>query len=408
MGKALTVRTLETLKPGPTRREIPDGLVRGLFFIVQPSGAQSWACRYRIEGRPRKFTLGTYPAIGLTAARDLAKDALVSVARGQDPHALKKAVKAPPDRDIVERVVASFIERYARPNTRSSSAAESERVLNKEVVGRWKGRRLSSITRAEVHELLNSVVDRGSPIMANRLLAVFRKMCGWAVERGLIETSPCAGVNPPGAIVSRERVLSDDELRAVWKACDAIGYPFGPLIKLLILTGQRRDEVGAMTWAEVDLLAKLWALPRHRTKNGTEHTIPFSSQAMAILESLPHIGNGLVFTTNGCNAVSGFSRAKSILDKHVLGLDGATLPHWTLHDLRRTAATGMARLGVNIHVVEKVLNHTSGSFRGIVSVYQRHSFSDEKRHALDTWGAFIERLVSDEVGGNVVSITRAS
>ncbi len=398
MGKALTVRTLDTLKPGPMRREVPDGLVRGLYFVLQPSGAASWACRYRIGDRTRKYTIGSYPAVDLKAARDLAKEALVKVVGGVDPHEAKKALKVPPDRDLIERVVDQFVIRYAKPNTRATTAAETERSLKKEVVTRWKGRRLSKITRADVHDLLDTVVDRGSPVMANRLLATLNKMCGWAVERGIIETSPCNGVKPPSATKSRNRVLSDDELERLWRACDAIGYPFGPLVQMLILTGQRRDEVAGLTWVELDLAAHLWVLPRERAKNNVEHTVPLSAPVLAIVERLPRISGGpsYLFTTTGNSHVSGFSKTKIALDKLLAADGGSPYLHWTFHDLRRTAATGMARLGVNLPVVEKVLNHVSGAFRGVAGVYNRHSFDIERRKALETWGTFVEGLVHEK------------
>ncbi len=411
MGKALTVRTLETLKPGLTRQEIPDGLVRGLFFIMQPTGVTSWACRYRLQGRTRKFTIGGYPALDLKSARDLAKDAMVSVARGVDPYETKRATKAPPDRDLIERVVDQFVERHAKPNTRPTTAWETERSLKKEVVARWKGRRLSSITRADVHDLLDEVVDRGSPVMANRLLATLSKLCNWGVERGIIEKSPCSGVKPPSAHTSRDRVLSDQELQRIWRACDVLGYPFGPMTKLLILTGQRRDEVAGLTWSELDLEHTMWVLPRQRAKNNVEHSIPISSPALTVLNGLPKIGvlPKFLFTTTSRTHVSGFSKAKLSFDRLLAEDGGGPLPHWTFHDLRRTAATGMARLGINLPVVEKVLNHTSGSFRGVVGVYNRHSFDVERRHALDSWGAYVERLVTAELGANVVAMTaRAS
>ena len=411
MPKGLTVRAIETIKPAATRQEIADGFVRGLYFVIQPSGAKSWAVRYRTLQRvARKYTLGSYPGIGLKDARELASRALVSIASGGDPAATKQAARAgakkAPDLDLIEKVVDSFVERYAKANTRASTAAETDRVLKKEVVGRWAGRRLTSITRADVHEMLDEVVDRGSPILANRLLAVFRKMCGWAIDRGLIETSPCDRVKAPSVAQTRNRVLADDELARIWKACDKLSYPFGPLTQLLALTGQRRDEVGGMRWSELDLEARLWTLPRDRAKNGVEHSIPLSPQAVAIIKALPRIGksNAFLFTTNARAAVSGFSKTKVALDKTIVKDDGDPLPHWTFHDLRRTAATGMARLGVGLPIVEKVLNHVSGSFRGVAGVYNRHSFDTEKRHALESWAAFVERLVTGEPGGNVVTL----
>lgn len=413
MGKALTAITIEKMQSGPSRREVPDGLVSGLYLVVQPSGAKSWAVRYRAAGTPRKHTLGAFPAIDLKAARDLAQRALVDVAKGSDPSATKKAAKlatkAPADRGLVEKVVDTFIERHVKPNTKVTSARETERILKREVVGTWKGRMLASVTRADVHDLLDTIVDRGAPIQANRVLASLRRMCGWAVERGIIETSPCEKVKAPTAERSRDRVLGDDELKAVWAACDGIGWPFGPLVRMLLLTGQRRDEVGSMKWSEVDLDAKLWTIPRERAKNGQAHPVPLSEPVLAILRALPRVGEH-VFSTNGRTAVSGFSKIKAAIDNSIENTRrdaGALLP-WVFHDLRRTAASGMARLGITLPAIEKVLNHVSGSFGGIVGVYQKHSFADEKRHALEAWGGFIQRLVADRPADNVVEMRAVS
>jgi integrase len=315
----------------------------------------------------------------------------------------KRTDRAATERDPLEKVVDTFIERYARPNTRSW--AETERMLKREVVGAWKGRCLSEIGKADVHELLDAIVDRGSPIAANRVLAALRRMCNWALERGIVKASPCDGVSPPSAVQSRDRVLSDDELAEVWRACNNIRWPFGPLIQLLILTGQRRDEVAEMRWSEIDFETRNWTLPRSRAKNDVEHVVPLSAAALEILNGLPQITSkaGFVFTTNGTTAVNGFARAKRRLDAEL----AKTMPQmapWVIHDLRRTFASGAARLGINLPVIEKVLNHVSGSFRGVVGVYQRHSFADEKRMALEAWARHVERIVSGATSGNVVEL----
>jgi integrase len=197
--------------------------------------------------------------------------------------------------------------------------------------------------------------------------------------------------------------LSDVELKAVWQACEGLGWPFGPLIQLLILTGQRRDEVGSMRWAELDLAGRLWQLPKERTKNNVAHRVSLAPRAAAILEALPRITGeqDFVFTTNGKTAASGFSRAKARIDKAL-----PDMPHWTLHDLRLTVASGMARLGVPLPVIEKVLNHVSGSFAGIVGVYQHHVFTDEKRQALEAWARHVEALISCGPSNNVISMTK--
>jgi Arm DNA-binding domain len=237
LAKALTTKTLENIKPGVARKEVPDGLVRGLFFIIQPSGKTSWAVRYRVSGRNRKVTLGTFPAISLKAARELASRALMKVAEGGDPAGEKQAAKAarlvPVGHDLVEKVSEQFIARHIRATMRPSWAHEAERMVRKEIMTPWKGRRLSGITKADIHELLDTIVDRPAPIVANRRFATFRRMCLWAVERGLIDVSPCIGIRAPAPEQSRDRVLSDAELRAVWQASEALGWPFAPWFKCL-------------------------------------------------------------------------------------------------------------------------------------------------------------------------------
>jgi integrase len=269
--------------------------------------------------------------------------------------------------------------------------------MNRDVIPCWRNKLTQEIRRRDVIELLDEVQDRGSPIMANRVLAAVRRMFVWCVERGIIEASPCAGIRPPAVERSRDRVLSDDELRDVWLATEKVGWPFGPLAKLLILTGQRLNEVSRMRWAEIDMDAHVWTIPRERTKNDIAHNVPLSSQSLAVLHALPVIPSnaGLVFTTTGYSSVGGFSRAKTRIDGAIARARASSEPllRWTFHDLRRTVASGMARLRIDIHVVEKVLNHSSGSFAGIVGVYQRHTFADEKREALQAWGNFVQQLI---------------
>lgn len=389
MRRGLTVRAVEAMQPAADRREIADGYLSGLYLVLQPSGAKSWAVRYRHNGTTRKFTIGSYPAVDLKTARELGAKALRAVAEGRDPgHEKAQARASQPD--SIETVAAQFIERHCQRVNRPKTARETERLLRRNVLPRWRGRSVASIARRDVLDVLDRVVDAGAPIEANRVLAATRKMFAWAVARDIIVTSPCAGVKPPSPERSRDRVLSDDELRLVWLAADKIGWPFGPLVQLLALTGQRREEVGQMRWSEIDLEKRLWTLPPTRTKNNQPHEVALSAPAVAILKSVPRLADSdLVFTTNGATSVSGYSKAKRGID----ALLPPNTPHWTFHDLRRTCASGMARLGVNLPVIEKVLNHASGSFAGIVGVYQRHSFADEKRHALEAWGNFVAALV---------------
>jgi integrase len=426
MARALTARSVELTKSDPHGRiEIPDGLLVGLYLVIQPSGVKSWTVRYRFAGRTRNMTLGRYPALALKDARKAAGAVRSAVAEGRDPGAEKVAARATRscanEHELFQQVTALFVDRHLKKNRRPRYAAETERLLQREVLPRWSKRRIREIGRPDVLDLLDAIVDRGGRTTANKTLRAIRKLFNWAIDRGIVDTSPCTTVKEPLEEKSRDRVLTDDEIRWLWRACDKVGYPFGPLVKLLLLTGQRRSEVAGMAECELDFAELLWKIPGARTKNGKPHDVPLSDGALEVLQSSPRLKNklGLRFTTTGETLVSGFSRAKYRLDKAMLELarqEAATLGRggkkvtiapWRLHDLRRTVASGMARLRVPLPVIEKVLNHASGSFAGIVSVYQRHDFADEKREALQAWARFVSSLTRNSLPHNVVEITRA-
>lgn len=429
MAKALTDAALKTLKPGSARREIPDGKVGGLYYVVQPSGATSWALRYRHLGKPCKLTIGS-GAIPLPDARDLAREALVKIARGDNPAADKVAAKQSakaaerPASDLVEKVVASFLERYAMRQCKATTWGEYKRILENNVVAVWRGRRLGELTRADVHELLDGIIDRGAAVQANRTFAALRTMSNWALERGVIDRNPCDGLKAPTPETSRERVLSDDEIRLAWLAFEKVGQPFGRLGQLLLLTGARRDEIAEAKWSELDAEEKLLILPPARMKAKEAHEIPLTAKAMEIVATLPKIAGKpkkgekttepeFLFTTSGERPVSGFSKGKAHIDRIMAeiakteqGDDAQEIPHWVFHDLRRTVATNLQKLGVRLEVTEAVLGHVSGSRGGIVGIYQRHKFADEKRAALEAWARKLDAIVTGEAGANVVILRK--
>ena len=267
-------------------------------------------------------------------------------------------------------------------------------MLDREVTPKWRGRKIQDIARRDVVEVLDGLMDRGVGRMTNMVFSVLRKLFRWCVERDVIAVSPCTGMRPPCPEASRDRVLNDGELKRFWAATDALGYPFGPMFKLLLVTGQRLGEVAGIIWTEIHLDERIWSLPRQRAKNDRAHEVPLSDLAIEIVESLPKSDRetALVFTTTGKTPVSGFSRAKRHLDAAMrVQPDQQAIPPWTLHDLRRTVATGMQRLGITPQVTEAVLNHKSGTIRGVAAVYARHDYAQEKRDALDAWA---QRLVS--------------
>lgn len=433
----LTDVAIRTLPKPTARREVPDGKISGLFLVVQPSGAKSWAVRYRIGGAPKKLTIGPYPSIDLAAARKRAQEALGEVAGGKDPAAAKVAAKeaakaAASADDRVADVVEAFVEKYMKRKNGAAWAAEGERILTKEILPRLGKKRLGEVKRAHVHDLLDAIVDRGAPIAANRTLAIFRRLCNWAVERGIIAVSPCDKIKAPSSEETRDRVLTEDEIRAAWAAFDATGWPFGPLAKLLLLTGQRLREVAEMTWDEVNADSRTWTIPKERSKNGESHEVPLSDQSLAIFRSLNKIEGkpadkdaklpvkGFLFTTNGKTPVSGFSKAKEAFDVAMLeALRKAAVergdnpdevkapPRWTMHDLRRTSASGMASIGTAPHVVEAVLNHKSGTIKGVAAVYNRYAYSAEKRAALEAWARRLDSILGVKTPSNVVELSKA-
>jgi integrase len=371
----LTAKGIEAVRAADDRRELADDYMRGLYLVVQPTGSKSWAVRYRHGGRSHKHTVGPYPAFDLKQARDAAAKVLRAVAEGRHPEQRQSG--------SVEDAVAQFLERHGK-NYRPKPRSEAERLLRLHVVGNWGRRKLEEITRADVRAMVARIK---APIAANRVLSIVRKLFNWAVENDLIVNSPVAGLKAPHAETSRDRVLTDDELRRVWQAAEGLGPLNGAVVRLLVLTGQRRNEVAHMQWGELDLEKRLWTLPRERVKNDRRHEVPLSPQAVATIQALPRISDRFVFSTNAESPVNDFGKNKGRLDE----LSGVS--DWVLHDLRRTVASGMARLGISLSVIEKVLNHVSGSFAGIVGVYQRHEFADEKRAALEKWAEHVERLV---------------
>jgi integrase len=268
------------------------------------------------------------------------------------------------------------------------------------VLPAWRGRVIHDIKRRDVIELIEGVaVDR--PVMANRAHAHLSKFFNWLMERDAIEASPVAGTKPPSAESARERILSDDEIRSLWLACGDIGGRAGPCIRLMLLTGQRSGEVVGMRRSEIT--GDVWTLPPERTKNKRRHEVPLGAQALAIIESMPVIAGDedFVFTSSLTRRLGHMGHAKAALD---VCMQPKT--PWVIHDLRRTVASGMARLGVRLPVIEKCLNHSGGSFRGIVSVYQRHDFAAEKRDALQRWADHVDAIVRGEPAAKVVKLRR--
>jgi integrase len=371
---------------GKDRREIWDGRVPGFGVRLSGAGTKTFILVYRHRGRPRRMTLGRYPFVSLADAREKASEALRQINNGDDPAYMEHAIDEPPFQ--FNTVVSNYIERHCTVRNKASTAKETERLLKKHFVTAWGKRDIRDIRQMHINEILDALVAADKPSEANHALGVIKTLFRWCVDRDMLAISPCIKVKKPAKHGSRSRVLTEGELKEVWTVLELENYPFGHMTKLLILTGQRRGEVTQMRWSQIDLKTKTWTIPAELSKNGHEHKLPLSQHAMNVLKSLPRMHDDLLFPARGNDdaVISGFSRAKIRLDK----LSGVT--EWTLHDLRRTTATFLAKHRTPPHVVERILNHVSGTFAGVAGVYNRHPYFDEMRGALEDWGEWVKRL----------------
>jgi len=390
VSKPLTDLAVRKARPANKRYDLYDAAMRGFGVRVSTSGAKTWFVMRRVNERMVRYSLGRYPEYSLTEARAAAAAALKQMAEGDHPRADKAA--------LFEKV---FEEWLARDQAKNRSVTDVRNAMTKHALPAFRGRPIDSVRKAHVIRLLDKIVDSGSPVQANRVLAYLRRLFNWCVERDLIADNPVAGIKAPAKEVSRERVLSLDELNDVLGAAQRMGYPWGPLVEMLVYTGQRLDEAARTTWDEVDLDSQVWALSGSRTKNGRPHVVHLSAPAMSTVMALPQVdGQAWLFSTSGRGPVRGFSKAKVKLDEE----SGVT--NWTFHDLRRTFATFTTdKLNISPVVIDKVLNHASGAVKGIAAVYQRGEYLDQRKLAMDAWAAF---LSSSEFRGTKVVPLRSS
>lgn len=414
----LTQVAVDKLKPPASGRvEYWDATLPAFGLRITATGARSWVAMYRVDGKLVRETLGTVAAIpDVGKARALARASMQKAQAGIHPVEERQQkeeqkrrqadAEAARERDVLAAVIDRYLDRYAKKRMRPDYYTETKRTLERDVKPALGARPIAEITRRDVRELIDNIVDRGSPSHANHTLAYLRAMMNWAIGNDLIETNPCAGLKMPSPKVERDRALDDDEIRLFWLGCDKIGWPFGPLFKLLLLTAQRRDELAHATWAEFDLDKAVWTLPRERAKNDKAHVVHLAPAAVDILRALPRIGaKGYLFTTTGESPVSGFGRARERLAAAIAELnDGTEIEAFTLHDLRRSAATGMAGLGVAHHVVDRILNHVAGKISGVARIYNRHEYADERRAALEAWARHVIIGIASGDPANVVML----
>ena len=393
----LSKRVIEELEPMEKDQFYWDTGITGLALKVTPKGKKTFLVQYRPGGRgtpTRKMFIGPFGEVTFHKAQTEAKRILGLRAEGRDPAFEKQQAKHRAISNRFSDVASDFLTKHVSQNR---TADETARILKRDVLPKWGKRGIHEIGKRDVNDLLDAVVARGSHVMANRLLAVLRKLFNWSVSRGIITASPCEGLSAPYREKARDRVLSNDELVAIINTAKQMGGAFGSIIRMLILTAQRRNEVSEMAWDELDLDNNQWEIPSSRTKNEKPHTVHLSDQAAAVVSDISGIGS-FVFTSNGKTPFSGFSKSKKRLDE----LSGVS--EWRLHDIRRTVTSGMAQLSIQPHIADKILNHQSGTISGVAAVYQRHEFLEERKTALDAWGSYVQSLLDKTDRDNVVNI----
>lgn len=429
--KPLTDAAARALHPKAGRYDVPDGRVSGLVLSVLPSGLKQWTLRYRTQGKRRRLILGEFgdfPKLTLSKAREAAEKHRPQIREGADPVAERAAARAIPV-DTVGALAKDYVSKHVQVRHRRPD--EEERILNVYILPVWKNRSVRGLTRRDVRALVEPIADRGAPVMANRVLAVVRRMLNFGVRRDWIDANPASLIGKPGREDSRDRVLSDDELRALWGLLgrfpathekqapgrkrakyDVDGNRFCPISPVLasvqqvrLLTAQRGGEVVAMRWRDLDLRTPAWwTIPGELAKNGRPHRVPLTADVVKIIKAQCPDGepqpDSYVFAHLSESVKDRAKKAGAALSR-VLGFE------FRGHDLRRTAATRMAEAGVPRHHISAVLNHVEGGPTA-TRVYDRYSYDAEKRAALETWARELSHILAGKpkAGAAVVPMAK--
>jgi integrase len=435
---ALTAEGIKNIKPGKARREIADGEQLGLYLVVQPSGFKSFVARFRVDGEPVKLTLGDIYTISLEEARERTREARKQVRGSLDPRKVRKEAEeaAKKAATVEEKASMSYLwndymDKFSnkKRGNEKRTLQEKERLWRKELQPRFGERAAKTITRREIIDMIDDIVDRGAPIWANRVLSMTNTYFTWLLGRDEIPFVPGHKVPVPSEEEDRERVLTNRETRLFWMACLKLGYPFGAMGRLLLLTGTRLRESAQAERSEFtsnDMDGAVWHIPGQRTKNGEALEVFLPPTAVELLQSLPAIQttdesgrtrlSRYVLTTTGDTPISGFSKAKTAIKREMLAIaraeaeergedpkDVVLADDWRFHDLRRTVSTRLNALGVLPHVAEAVLNYQE-IIKGVSKTYNRHDYRKEKKAALLLWSDHLASIISGVEDTKVVPL----
>lgn len=378
----LTHRGIEALTAGKWLTDYWDEGLPGFGVRAHHSGRKSFILRYNLRGSKRRMTLGSYPTLSLAEARSRAKEVIGRVSRGEDPQLAKREEKTA---ETFGELATLYLEVHAKRKKRTWKA--DQRTLQVDLLPAWKRRKAHNISRRDVGELLDGIVERGAPIMANRVKALISKIYNFGIGRDIVSHNPCTGVPMPAKARQRDRVLSQDELRAVWRAFDSLHPVMGVSFKMRLLTAQRGSEILSMRWEHID--GDWWTIPGEIAKNGLAHRVPLSPQTQTLLRELrSRPGHSeWVFESHKKpgHPISAIQKAAGRISKQA---EVEFVPH----DLRRTVASFMTSMEISRLVVSKLLNHVES---GITAVYDRHSYDREKKEALEMWGERLEEIVGN-------------
>jgi integrase len=401
------IRGLQPAAPGK-RYAVSDALVPGLKVRVSASGSKSFILWRRYDGAANATArvLGTVGAMTLAEARAKAREWLYAIKRGEDPRAARPRQAAAANRtNTFAAVLDDYLTRHVHGQRKAAVVA---REMRNDLLPRWRTKPLNAITRTDVVGVIDAIKDRGSLYQAHNVFGHIRTFFNWAIERGTygVDTSPCDRIKPErliGKKQPRQRVLTDEELFAFWRAASRLGYPNGTLLQMLLLTGQRKNECAAAHWREFNIGQKTWTIPPERFKSAASHTVPLTDDVLALLRTLPRfVGGDFLFTsTGGRQPVNSFGRVKNELDRRMLrtlkalalrrGERAVTLRPFVVHDLRRSVRTRLSALRVPDAVAEMVIGHGR---KGIQRVYDQHQYLEEMRAALTAWNALLHTIVA--------------
>lgn len=383
--KTFTDKYLSNLAPEIAQFTVWDQKIRNLGLRVSPSGTKAFTFLYKIRGRTHRLGLGRYPTVSLSDARSKAREALNDIAKEIDPR-LKKLGVPDHSNPLLKNAALTFTEIHLKGHR--VRWEETARVLERHIVKKLGSFTISDIQKHHLKKIFETVRCENGPSAANHLFSVTRNFFNWSIEEGMLTDTPMRGMKKPAREVNRDRVLTDAELIAIWNAASVMSYPYGNMVRILMLTGQRRSEVSEMRWSDIDFFGKVWTQPATSNKSKRKHVVPLSDDVIAILNATPRIHDDLVFPARGANnPISGFSKWKRKLDT-LCGVE-----EWTIHDIRRTVATKMGEdLSIPPHTIEMILNHESRIFSDIVRRYNHAEYKDDKRRALVSWASYLTKL----------------